>query len=396
MVVSAHANRGDFHGAGDALRWAIRCLGPRAAAIYARDPLTDPTLPRTSDIDLLLFADVPALMPERLWAPAPLPPVDLMWLPRETLKQPERLAGWGLIAHRLAGSRLVAGPDEALVSGGQTALERLWLPQVRAARMNGLLEMGYATVLEVGVSWDFPQLALLWLQIAWCSLIAARADAQGRLVPNVYTRPFDALESLGKDAGRLAEFPQWLAVAPAELPRLVALTRRIHREVALRCPEPAWPDAYRADTRAEYRYYASARELEWRIDVALEMASIGQGTAAVLYLRFWAYSLARIPVVHRCVGLGESTSFGRPSRPMLGELQRSCPSILDDLREVLGGAGVGRDALMQALAEITVLRAATIEHIQRLGLPLLEPRPWRPWHGSRFDTAPPVPPKTEQ
>lgn len=374
----------------DALSWAVAELGPRAHAIFARQPLIDPSLPHSSDVDLLVFANVPALLPERLWPPAPLPPIDLIWLPENLLNDPGRLAAWGLIAHRLALSQSASDPSGTARAAAATVRERLRLPTVQAARIGGFLEMGYATVREVGVTWDFPALALLWLQIAWCSLLAAASDAAGALVPNVYTRPFDALERLADGAGgahaALCAFVPHLAIETSPVEALIAATERLHANVSAAFPEPAWPEAYRADTRYEYRYYRCARELQGRLAVAREMLDRGRPGAAVVYLRFWAYSLARIPLVHRCAEENVDTAFGRPVRPMRLDLESVCPQILEDLALVLGGAALDRDDVEQALETLLAVRESVLASLLRSSVPLAEPRPWRPWRPE--DSAP--------
>ncbi len=70
----------------------------------------------------------------------------------------------------------------------------------------------------------------------------------------------------------------------------------------------------RAVTRAEYAYTLDARELDWRIQVAEEMADDGFPEAALYYLRFWAYSLARIPMVWQSALEGKDIPFLRPER----------------------------------------------------------------------------------
>ena len=361
-----------------ALHWALPQLRQRAKAVFVRQPLLDPLLPDTADIDLLAFGDVPALLPERLWPPD-APPVDIIWLPAAMLEDAQRLARWGLIAHRLAGSAPIFHCDERSLQGAEQAVAQLRTPSIQAARLNGIFEMGWATVYEIGVSWDFPSLARLWLQIAWSALLAVAADAAGRLAPNVYTRPFDALASIDPPIGtRLAAFAPHLQLDTKAVEALIAATDRLHTCVTRSFPEPQWPAGYRADTAQEYRYYASRRELDWRLGVVREMLAREQQQAAVAYLRFWAYSLARIPVVHDCALHNIDTAFGRPLRPMRAELERLCPPALEELQTVLG-ADCQRAQIEQALPQLTELRDAVIDDAIGRDIPLGRPRPWAPW-----------------
>lgn len=367
-----------------ALKWAAAHLGDRDRALFARRPLIDPLLPNTSDIDLLAFAEVPDLLPERLWAPEPLPPVDVIWLPVSRLEALEELATWGLIAHRLAESSPTSpeGGEPSPAAGGAPAALRALMssPESRAARIGGFLEMGFATVREIGITWDFPALALFWLQIAWSSLVASAADAAGQRVPNVYTRPLDALETLAEADRRLLEpFLEALALAEVDAGAVAEAVRRIHAQVTAAFPEPPWPDGYRQDTRYEYRYYSDPRELRWRLAVAEEMVSGGDPRGAALYLRFWAYSLARIPMVHRRCEEEVEVPFGRPFKAMGPELRALCPAILPDVTLALGGTQIDRAHVEAAASRLSQMQGALVASTQARDIPLESPRPWRPW-----------------
>lgn len=362
--------------AGDAITWALAHLSPSPVAVLARRPRVDLLLPRTSDVDLLAFADVPTLLPERLWPPAPLPPVDVIWLPTRHLDDPAALARWGLIAHRAADADLVHDPSGRAAEALPVFEANFHTPESAARRALGFLEMGAATVGEIGITWDFPPLALFWIQIAWSAAIAALADAHGQRAPNVYTRPLDALRALPTAVRALAEplLPQ-LLLEPTDDP--VPRLRRIHAAVA-RFPEPPWPPGYRQDTQWEYRYFQSERELQYRLGVAAEMTSRGDAPGATAYLRFWAYSLARVPMVHRRVVEGVDVAFGRPTRAIRPDLAAHCPEILGDFDEILGGAAVDAPHVQATLERLLQLKDEVTARLLRLDLPVGSPRPWRP------------------
>jgi hypothetical protein len=136
----------DLRTAEAALQQAIEYLADKADVVLVREPLLDPTYPTTSDLDLLVFAAVDDILPERFQAtidsrPGPL--VDLLWLPKTTLANPETLAGNGLIAHRLLGSRLVY--DRTGQAAAQQEAVRLAMtqPDVRQKRLSGFFDMGF-------------------------------------------------------------------------------------------------------------------------------------------------------------------------------------------------------------------------------------------------------------
>lgn len=369
-----------------ALARAIRRLSPRCDAILARRPLIDPRTPETSDIDLLGVSEVEDVFPVRLVvADRTGPPVrvDLIWLPRKSLDDVAEFARNGLIAHRLLSSDVVYERDPHVGAQRARIGRRFVEPSIRIERIRGFLDMGFLTVREVGVTRDFPPLALFWLHMAHAACLAAILDAAGRTCPNVYTRPLDYLPLAEEVTGRDLEDEMAGALRlDAEPAGLEAPLGRIHRAVSQRFPEPTWPAAMRAMTRHEYRYFLAHDELEWRKTAAREMAAAGQGRGAVFYLRFWAYALARIPMVHQRALDGLDVSFVRPSRAVRPELERLCPEILEDLSEVLAGGRVGWEDVEAALEELARLRAITLEVLKERGLEPADLRPWRPHEGA--------------
>lgn len=367
-----------------AVERAVEILSPRAEAIFGREPLIDPDLPTTSDIDLLVFGPVDGILPERLY---PDPPgeggrsFDLIWLPLQSLRQPEKLAANGLIAHRLLGSRLLYDRTEAAQGQQQAVRDQMYRPEIQNARITGFFDMGFYTVREIGVTWDFPSLALFWALIAHTACLAALADGLGQLCPNIYTRPFTYLRSLERDAGFAIETPFIDALhLDAGPPERVEALRRIHTRVRERFPEPEWPANMRSATRYEYRYFLSRDELEWRIRVAEEMIQRGEQAAAVYYLRFIAYMVACLPMVHARAQEGIDVSFVRPQRAVRPDLERHCPEILDDLDLILRGRDpVTRQAVQESLARLAELRAHAELVLRSKGIVLEGLRPWAPY-----------------
>jgi hypothetical protein len=364
---------------------ATRLLGSRGAeAICAREPLIDLETPKTADLDLLVFADVDALLPERLV----LDPhrfahnrIDLIWLPVASLDDPMALAGNGLVAHRLASSRLVHARDAQGMEEKIAAVHtRLFDPIPQHQRLTGFCEMGFLAVREVGVTWDFPAMALFWLHMAHAACIAVILDAGHGFCPNVYTRPMGYVRKATALLQVDLEEPFRRALfLETPLEALIERVRRVHALVDKQFPEPAWPVAMRATTRYEYRYFRDRAELDWRIAAAQEMADRGDLAAAVFYLRFWAYSLARLPMVHQRALEGQDVSFVRPERAIRPELERLCPYILEDLSEILAPHGLGRTEVEASLAHLDSLRTHALGYAAARGITIASPRPWLPF-----------------
>ena len=362
-------------------RLIVAALSNRAAAIFVREPFVDARYPQTSDADVLAFADVDVLVPERINLPpsdASLP-IDVIWLPRPLLTNAPELARQGLLLHRLATSRILFDGSGEAARQQAAVFAAMHEPAVRAARIDGFFEMGFLAVREIGVTWALPSVALFWLHTAAAAMLAAGAEALGLLCPNVYTRPFDCLQAIEAQTGwrwrdRLVEALRLDADPQAAIARLPELRDTVVR----RFPAPEWPPAMRGTTRAEYGYFGNRDELAWRIAVAREMTAAGDAAAAMHYLRFWAYSLARIPMVWESAGEGRNVSFMRPERAVGPALRRLCPEIVPMLDAILAGDAIGRAEVEAALTVVMALRADVLALLRDHGVTHADPKPWAP------------------
>lgn len=361
-----------------ALRWVRQSLGADARAAFLRTPIEDGLSAATFDLDLMVFADVEGFRPQRLWAPDGTP-IDLAWYPEKLLAAPQTLAESGLAAHRFQSAELL-WDDSGQAFACRQAFDRVVHdPVVQARRVAVFLDIGYLTVREIGVTWDFPALARFWLQMAHAACVAMLADALRIACPNVFTRPFGHVAEIERATGlSIRDGMVRTLRLDASPPASVEPLRRIHRVVAARYAQPPWPASMRRATRAEYAYTLPAAELEWRIAVALEMAQRGCPEAAVFYLRFWAYSLARLPMVWQRAAEGQDIAFLRPERPVRPELERHCPEILDDLTAILGQSVDGED-VRQGLADLAQLRSAALHGLASRGITPADTRDWQPY-----------------
>lgn len=362
-----------------ALSAATERLSARAEAVMVRQPPIDADVPDSSDIDLLALGAPDDFLPERLKIPGQRP-IDVMWLPRAELDDLPHLAAKGLIPHRMLSSRILYDRS-GFLTDRRAALARLFeTPQVRAARIAGLMEMGFATVREVGVSWEAPHVALFWLHMAHAACLAALADGLGLLCPNVYTRPTGALRAVDRrlDGDESAGFAAALRlnVDPADL---VARLRRMQAGLAARFPEPDWPPSMREMTRWEYRYFSAPDELEFRIRIARELARRGDRAGAVFYLRFHAYALARLPMIHARAREGRDDNFLRPSQRVGAAFAGLCPDLADDFALLLGGPALDRSDVEAALAHLQGFRARSLTHLAKHVPGLPELPPWQPF-----------------
>ena len=356
-------------------------LAPRAEAILVREPLQDAQCPATSDLDFLVVGGADDLVAERLalvGAARATPRIDVLWLKSATLDDPEKFARTGLNPHRLLRSRLVYDCTGRGTTWCDDVAARMYQPQVQLPRLTGLLHFGHDTVREIGVTWDFPGLALFWLHMSHAACLAAVLDGARELCPNVYTRPFAYVNEIQEHTGLTleADLCETLHLGRTLAP-LIERLRRIHRLVAADFPEPPWPECMRPSTRAEYRYFLAEDELDWRIGVAEEMARQGQPWAGVFYLRFWAFMLARVPMVYHRALEGGNVHFVRPECAVRPDLEKHCPAILDDLTAIFGDPTLAQ--VHASLARVLELRTTVLDLLRQRGLELIDLLPWKPY-----------------
>jgi hypothetical protein len=370
---------------GDVVTRVVTALRARAAAILVRSSALDARFPDTADLDVLAVADVEEFRSERLHVAVAVGPpamVDVAWIPWAWLESPREMAKRGWVPHRVLSSELVFDSGRDLARRCEAARRCLYEPSIQRRRLKAFLDIGSHTVREIGVTWDFPALALFWLHMAHAACLGALLDGRRRLCPNVYTRPFDYLEDVEREDGSGAR-RAWIEALRLDVDPevLIAALRRIHAVVAARYPEPGWPDAIGQGARYEYRYWLSVDEVSWRIDVAREMVRRHEPWAGVFYLRFCAYALARIPMIHEEARRGDrDVSFLRPERAVRPALERLAPGILDDLGAALGGnPGAERHDVERSLSMLLAFRDFALHGLRERGAPVPDPGTWAPY-----------------
>jgi hypothetical protein len=367
------------------IQHVVGALAPRAIAILLRDPAVDIRFPDTSDLDFLVLADIAEMRSERLILPAlgdaDTGMADITWLPWAWVSDAEAAATRGWVPHRLLSSNVVWDPPQRVALHCQEIRRHMYRPDIQQKRTAVFLETGFETVRELGVTWDFPALGLFWLHMAHSACLAAMLDGMRRLCPNVFTRPFDYLDDVGRRT-RLDLHTRWIEALRlnVDVMQIIPALRRAHAIVADRFPEPDWPIGVRTGTRCEYRYWLSEKELEWRIKVALEMTQRGERAGALFYLRFCAYATARLPMVHARAGEGRDVSFLRPEQAVMPELRRLVPEIIEDLDLLFAGTrDFGVQGLKKSLAALYDFRGITLASLRSCGAPVPTPTAWTPY-----------------
>jgi hypothetical protein len=368
-----------------AVQQVVSALAPHATAILLRHPAVDIRFPNTSDLDFQVLADIAEMRSERLILPAlgdaDIIMADLTWLPCAWVRDAEAAATRGWVPHRLLSSNVVWDPARRVALQCEEIGRHMYRSEVQQKRTAVFLDTAFETVREIGITWDFPALGLFWLHMAHSACLAAMLDGMRRLCPNVFTRPFDYLDDVGRRT-RLDLRTRWINALHlnVDVMQIVPALRRVHAIVADRFPEPEWPSRVRGGTRCEYRYWLSNEELEWRIKVALEMTQRGESAGAIFYLRFCAYATARLPMVYARAGEGRDVSFLRPEQAVMPELRRLIPEIIEDLDLLFAGT---RDfdvqALKKSLAALDDFRGNTLALLRSCGAPVPNLTAWTPY-----------------
>lgn len=363
-----------------AVQQVTDAVAPRAVGLLLRDPAIDPRCPESSDLDFVVLAEIGEMRSQRLRLDGGVM-ADLTWLPWAWVADARAAATRGWVPHRLLSSRVVWDAGRGIAALCQDIAGQMHVPALQARRIAVFLDTGWQTVREIGITRDFPALALFWLHMGHAACLSALADGLKRLCPNVYTRPFehlDAVEALGHPGLR----QRWVKTLrlDAELPPLVQALRRCHALLAPRLAEPDWPAAIGEALRSEYRYWRSPHELEFRIACAEELARRGDTAAALFHLRFTTYAVARLPVVQARALEGWNVAYLRPETAMRPELQRLAPELLDELPAMLAGPRpLPAAELEAATAALIDFRDRVCASLLAQGVPVEPMKTWAPY-----------------
>jgi hypothetical protein len=120
-------------------------------------------------------------------------------------------------------------------------------------------------------------------------------------------------------------------------------------------------------TWGHFAYSISSLEFEFREAVAETLIRKGDYANANFYIRFWAYSLARCPVVSEEARQGRKPSFYVPFTAFKKSLQTACPEIIEDISLILGGE-LARDEAQVSMKGTADFRQLVVKKIRGEGL----------------------------
>ena len=332
-------NRGLFETAlFEAAKKASSLLEPRSLGVLFRKPLLDEDCPEVSDVDLISIWEGPEEFPERVTVDGQMGRVyvDVLWIPVSKMVDSLEAASYKVLPHLLLEYEPVWLRSEPVRDLIDSIKLSVYDKVVWEHRIRHQIGFGDAALEESRKNLDFPSASLFFLQTAHSYYITALADCLKRSTMSLLTRPVTKLEHMAAEANcelePLLRANLHLDVDPS--PSLAAL-RRVYDSVRLRCVGRQL-SGVSMRAKGHFAYSISALELEYRELVANALITKKDYPNANFYLRFWAYSLSRCPVVLEEAREGRKPSFYVPFEPFQKSVQATCPEILVDMKTIFG------------------------------------------------------------
>ena len=323
----------------EAAEKACELLIPRAIGILVRKPLVDEDCPEVSDVDLISIWEKPEEMPERIVVQTKLGRkfIDILWIPAEKVFDSEEAVRYKILPHLLLEYENLWMRSDTVRDVVENVKQHTYDIEAWAARIHHQLNFGDAALEEANKNLAFPPAALFFLQTSHSYFTMALADSLKSSTMSLLSRPMTKIKHLtdetNTDLDRLIRANLHIDGDPTN--SLIAL-HRVYNKVFARCADRQLRGTY-FRTRGHFEYSLSSLELEFRELVARALIQHGDFANANFYIRFWAYSLSRCPVVLEEARQGRKPSFYVPFEPFKESVNATCPEILEDLKSILGG-----------------------------------------------------------
>jgi hypothetical protein len=352
----------------EAVGKAVDILKPSSLCVLSRKPLMDEDYPEVPEIDLLSVWSRTEEYPQRMTVLTSLGRiyVDVLWVPISAMIDPLEVAGYRMLPHLFVESEMVwskpgfVGPliDEIRANTYEKAM---W-----GKRLSSQLAFGDSALQEAKRNLSFPPGALFFLQTAHAYYMIALGDAIKESVTSLMTKPMTKLRRM--DAATDSDLEELLLAnlhLGLEPSASITALKRVHSAVSARC-NPRLVPGMSERTWGHYEYSLSGLELEYRLAVAESLSRRGDVANANFYLRFWAYSLARCPVVCEEAKQGRNPSFYVPFSAFKESLSEACPEIIEPISLILGD--VSRGEVEESLRGTALFRELVADKIRDKGL----------------------------
>jgi hypothetical protein len=323
-----------------------KMLEQRSLGVLVRKPLLDEDCPEASDVDLISIWEEPEEMPERLVVQTKEERtfVDILWIPATKVFDAEEAASYKILPHLLLEYESFWMRSDAVRNAVENVKQHAYDLEVWAARIHHQINFGDAALKEAKKNLAFPPAVLFFLQTAHSYYTMALADSQKRSTMSLLTRPYTKIKQMAAETNTdLAQLMRTnLRVSDDPTTSLIAL-RRIFVNVSARCSGRQLRGTY-LRARGHFDYSLSPIEMEYRELVARTHFQHGDFANANHYIRFWAYSLSRCPIVLEEARQGRKPSFYVPFETLKESVIATCPEILDDLKIILGAETTTQEA----------------------------------------------------
>jgi len=355
----------------EAARIAARRLEPNSLAVLVRKPILDEDCPEVSDVDLISVWEKPDELPERITVESRIGRVfvDVLWVPVSKIFDPHEAASYKTLPHLLLNYEYLWARSETVKPIIDSVRLNAFEKDVWSKRIRHQISFGDAALEEAQKNLDYPPGALFYLQTAHAYYVIALADSLKRSTMSLLTRPVAKLRQIDSETNigfePLLRRNLHLDVEPSA--SLIAL-RRVYDAVSARCSGRKLLGV-NMRVRGHFDYSISALELEYRELVAKALIARGDFGNANFYLRFWAYSLSRCPVVLEEARQGRNPSFYVPFEPFKQSVLAACPEILHDMTIILGGEITDLQA-KEAVKGTALFKKLVIGQIRAKGISL--------------------------
>lgn len=314
-------------------------LKSKSLCILCRKPLLDEDCPEVSDVDLTIIYDKMNEYPERMAIEIQQGIrvfVDILWVPLSPMLDSTRAAGYKILPHLLMESDIVWVKSDSIKMIIDQVKSHIYEKTVWQKRICDQINFGNASLQESSRNLDFFPAALYFLHPAYSYYLMALAYCSKQSTMSILTKPmskFRRMDYFTKD-GLVNSVKSNLDLESDPSSSLDAL-KKIYQKVRAKCGSQK-PLGVTMRTLGHFTYSISSLEFEYRNMVIESLIRNKDYTNANFYLRFWAYSLSRCPIVLEESHNGKNPSFYVPFRPFRESMENSCPEIMDDLIIIFG------------------------------------------------------------
>jgi hypothetical protein len=352
----------------EAVGKAVDVLKPSSLCVLSRKPLMDEDCPEVPEIDLLSVWSRTEEYPQRMTVSTSLGKVyvDVLWVPISEMIDPLEVAGYRMLPHLFVESEMVWSKPSFVCPLIDEIKANTYEKAIWEKRVSSQLAFGDSALQEAKRNLGFPSGALFFLQTAHAYYMIALGDAIKESVTSLMTKPMTKLRRM--DATTDSELEELILAnlhLDLEPSASISALKRVHETVSARCNlRPVHGMSER--TWGHYEYSLSSLELEYRLAVAEALSRKGDVANANFYLRFWAYSLSRCPVVCEEAKQGRNPSFYVPFKALKESLLEACPEIIEPVSLIL--RDISHSEVEESLRGTALFRELVREKIQDKGL----------------------------